>query len=261
VRTAARDLTFAALTFAAVLAPWWAHSALLYGRFVPLDTTAGLNLAIGLGPGADGQWTWPRVAGLFDTDLRGVDVTTPAGSQEAATVAMAHVRAEPLAPVRLVPSKLASLLALEGREHAYLYSIGYLGDRDSRTVWSWGVAVLVAFPALLVMAVLGACMRQGLRPEGLRPCVCFAVAFGALHLVAFGDPRFHLPLVPVLAVLATGVSGWRAGAERRWLVPALLLVLWLGVAWVTQFDRYWTVLTDIAQPGGWTRSVPFIDLI
>lgn len=176
-------------------------------------------------------------------------------------MALAHVRAQPLEPLRLLPSKLASLLALEGREHAYLYSIGYLGDRSSRTIWMWGVAILIVFPALLVMAVLGACMRQGLRPEVRRPCVSFAVAFSALHLVAFGDPRFHLPLVPVLAVLATGIPGWRAGADRRWLVPGLLLLLWLVVAWVTQFDRYWTLLGDVAAPGGWMRPGQLIDLL
>ncbi len=49
-----------ATCFALTMTPWWVHNARLHGRFVPLDTTGGINLLIGSGPLANGHWTGRR---------------------------------------------------------------------------------------------------------------------------------------------------------------------------------------------------------
>jgi hypothetical protein len=36
-----------------------------------------------------------------------------------------------------------------------------------------------------------------------------------VHLIFFGEPRFHLPVTPVMAILAAPVWLWAAGLVRR----------------------------------------------
>ena len=83
----------------------------------------------------------------------------------------------------------------------------------------------------------------------------------ALSLVTFGEPRFHLPFVPVLAVLATGLAGWRAGVHRWRVVAALALLLFLAVVWSGQLANYLHYLRLMAEPDGWRRQLSFDDLL
>ena len=94
------------------------------------------------------------------------------------------------------------LWGLEGREHAWAYSNGYFGERDTRIVELWGWLLLVSFAPLAVLAVIGL-VRPGLLESvsGVHLAAILVVTT-ALHAISFGETRFHLPLVPILAVLA-----------------------------------------------------------
>lgn len=251
----------AGLLCVAILVPWWVHSARLYGRFVPLDTTGGLNLLIGTGPDADGRWHWRHVSALLAGPLSGVDVTTPEGAATASAIAMDHVRAQPLASVRILPRKLSGLLAVEGREQAMLYGTGYFGPRSSAVVRWWGLAVMAGFPLLWAAALAGMAVRRGLPPWLLASCGGFVVASVAMHLVAFGDPRFHMPLVPVLAVLASGLAGWRSGFVPWRAAAAVIVLCLLAGPWIAQVRTYHAALEHLAGPQGWESQVAFDDLL
>jgi 4-amino-4-deoxy-L-arabinose transferase-like glycosyltransferase len=251
----------AAVVFVLALTPWWIHNARLSGTFIPLDTTGGINLAIGSGPLANGHWDWANVVRLHSEYLNNIDITTPAGSDASAALALRHVRDHPIDAIRLVPGKVAALFALEGREHAYLYSFGYFGQRDPRTVRQWGVAILAAFPLLVIAAVVGCIVKGGVAERVLVPSALFLAATTAMHMVSFGDPRFHLPFVPVLAVLATGGARWRDGVHRWRLALLALLVVWLAIAWAAQLDTYRAALIKLAAPGGSSLALSFDDLL
>jgi 4-amino-4-deoxy-L-arabinose transferase-like glycosyltransferase len=253
--------TIAALSFCVVLAPWWAHNARLHGRFVPLDTTAGINFLIGTGPLASGQWDWSEVSRLHVEYLPGVDTTTPDGSDRAASLAARFMLEHPWRVASLVPAKLSGLMALEGREHAYLYSFGYFGPRHERSVWAWGVSILASFPLLVVAAIAGGVVRAGVSARVLAPCGLFLIVSVAMHLVSFGDPRFHLPFVPILAVLATGLERWRNGLVPWRAVAAAALIVLLAIAWRDQVAVYSEALRRLAAPGGWTTQLSFDDLL
>ena len=210
--------------FALTMMPWWLHNFRVHERFVPLDTTGGINLLIGSGPLATGRWDFENVARLQAEYLPGVDPTTPQGAAAASAAALAHLRASPLTVVALTPHKATGLLALEGREHAYLYSIGYFGALRPATVRAWGVATTVAFALLLGAAMVGLVKRDGIARAVLWPTATFLGASVVMHLVAFGDPRFHLPFVPLLAVLATGLSRGTAIVGWRLVVAIVVLV-------------------------------------
>lgn len=250
-----------ALGFAMVMLPWWLHGWRLHERFVPLDNTSGLNALIGNGPHATGRYRFSAVNRQQLELLEGLDPTTPEGSARAMTAAAAHVRAQPAEALRLIPAKLAFLLALEGNELAYLYSIGRFGDHDPGTVRLWGVAVMAAFPVVLAAGLGGLARRAGARAVAVRrAAVVYLAAAVALSAASFGEPRFHLPFVPVLAVLAAGLGA--SGAVQRWrLAGGAIVLLLLLPAWADQLRTYLGVLAALAAPGSWNRELPFDDLL
>ncbi len=161
----------------------------------------------------------------------------------------------------MIPAKLAGLFALEGREHAYLYSIGYFGpDHDDVIGW-WALVILASFPLLVLAAAAGVAVDGGVTRGVAAPALFFVAGTVVMHAASFGDPRFHLPLVPVLAVLATGLSRQprRMIATRvAWLV---VLYICLVPAWYAQLANYMDHLPVLTAPGGWRSHLSFDDLL
>jgi 4-amino-4-deoxy-L-arabinose transferase-like glycosyltransferase len=250
------------VAFAFVMLPWWLHNARLHGRFVPLDTSGGINMAIGNNPHASGTYRWREARHLYAMNLVPVEVATPASSDAAAAVAFRHIREHPGEFVRLVPRKLAALFALEGREHAYLYSLGFFGPRRAATLWMWSIALTSSFPLLLAAAVGGLAVRRGISPQVLVPALVFIAAIAMLHVMSFGDPRYHLPIVPVLAVLATGLARAVAnGVSPSRLASGVVIVALLATAWSAQLSTYRAALGKLTAPTGWNSQLSYDDLL
>jgi hypothetical protein len=95
----------------------------------------------------------------------------------------------------------------------------------------------------------------------LVPAVLLLAASAGMHVLSFGDPRFHLPFVPLLAVLATGISRWRAGVHAWRLVVAAAVFVWLASAWATQLATYAAALIRLVAPGGSSIALSFDDLL
>jgi 4-amino-4-deoxy-L-arabinose transferase-like glycosyltransferase len=260
-RYAAPRSALVVAAFAVTMLPWWMHNARLHGRFVPLDASGGINMAIGNNPNASGTYRWREARHLYAMNLTPVEVATPASSDRAAAFAMDYIRTHPARFVRLIPAKVAALFALEGRELALLYSLGFFGPREPATVWSWGLAVVVSFPLVLVAALAGLAVRGGVSADVGVPALLWMGTVIAMHLLSFGDPRYHLPMVPVLAVLATGLARATCGLGRVRVAGGLLMLLWLAFAWWSQFGIYLSALLKLATPDGWKSLLSYDDLL
>jgi hypothetical protein len=71
------------------------------------------------------------------------------------------------------------------------------------------------FFSMCVLAMVGAWVRR--RDAGVRLLVLAAGYFVALHTLLFvGNPRYHAPLYPILAILAAigGSALWRCYASK-----------------------------------------------
>jgi hypothetical protein len=83
----------------------------------------------------------------------------------------------------------------------------------------------------------------------------FVAATCALHVASFGESRFHLPLVPVLAVMASlafAPSGEPRGRRSRLRIAAAAIVLViLGVVWTSQAPELLGALERLRAPDGW----------
>lgn len=235
--------------FAIALAPWVQRNYAVYHRFVPTDTSSGFNALLGNYPGATGRHPGiPAVEAAAQTYWRDArnDVER---SDLGMKVAREFVRENPMRAARLAILKVGYLFGLEGREHAWGYSHHYQGRRDARTVWAWGIAIIISFPLLMIAASVGL-WRPGLaaNPAGVL-IVTTLLSVVALHIASFGDSRFHLPWIPLLAVLAARAV---APLERRsWTWARRVgLALWLlafALIWRSQAPELLDVLPRLAE--------------
>lgn len=244
------------------LLPWLVFTSRVAGGPL-LDATSGMNVLLGNNDTATGRLRLGDDAALHETYVSGA-ASVADGSARALRAGVAWAWTHPAATARLSVSKLAYLFGLEGREHAWAYGRSYFGPRASAVVTTWGVLLIVAFPALVLAAAWGVA-RAPMAWDRVHVAMGgFVVATAALHLVSFGESRFHLPLVPVLAVAAS-LGGGRvsaasaisapARAVRRVAAVAIVAVLALG--WAGQFGELAAALTRLRAPDGWTSAIPY----
>ncbi len=130
----------------------------------------------------------------------------------------------------------------------------------------WGALLMASFPLLVVAAALGLARARGAPghararggPEPVQVALgAFVVATIALHVASFGESRFHLPLVPVLAVAASLGAMPLASAPRARLVTAGAVVAMLAVVWAGQAPELLDALAALRSPNGWSTPRPY----
>lgn len=251
-----RRLLPGAAVLLAVLTPWLMFTTRVAGGPM-LDTTSGLNLLIGNHPGATGQLDMNAVPSLEDRHLRGA--ATPAEvNRRAVSAGVSWAVTHPVDWLRVAWRKLQFLFGLEGREHIWVFSVGYFGARAPAVVGIWGAALLVSFPLLCLAAL--ARLGRGLawHNPGIVALLVLVVSTAALHVISFGESRFHLPLIPALAIIAVlpgptePARGWRPALLVAWLVAGALLMTWLA-----QSSEALAALQALMAPDGWRTPRPY----
>lgn len=247
-RVALARLALLLVGFGLVLAPWVARNHALYGRVVLGETSWGFNVLLGHYPGATG-----RHPGLPAAEAAARNYLTGARddldrSDRGLREAWAFVRAQPGRTLTLAVRKVGYLLGVEGREHAWGYSYHVQGRRAPATVWAWGLAIIVSFPLLLSAAVVGG-WRPGEPPLPATDLIgTTALAVAGLHVLSFGESRFHLPWVPLVAVVAARALPGRRPLTWSWPRRVGLAVSLLGLValWAGQVPELLAVLPTLA---------------
>lgn len=238
-----------------VLAPWLVFTTRVAGGPL-LDATSGMNVLLGNHPAATGRLNMADDGPLRQRHVAGA-VSEADANARALRAGVAWMMAHPGASMRLAGAKVGYLLGLEGREHAWVYSVGYFGTRRPLTVTLWGGLLILSFPALVVAAALGlARARARLEPTNVA-LAAFVGATIALHVASFGESRFHLPLVPVFAVAASLGTVPLAGASRARLLAAGAAVAVLALVWTGQAPELLDALSVLCTPTGVTTPRPY----
>lgn len=238
-----------ALACAVTLGPWLRHTARVSGG-VMLDSASALNVLLGNNPRARERLQLADFGWVWETYLGGT-VDEADRNRRALGRSWQWIRENPVRALQLSATKIVYLWGLEGREHAWAYSNGYFGAREVRTVQAWGALLMAAFPLLALPAVIGM-LRPGLLEtlSGVHIAVMLALTT-ALHAISFSETRFHLPLVPMLAVLAArGVATTAPMTRARWSA-ALLIGLVLCLGWWAQFPELLESYARLTVPDGW----------
>lgn len=218
LRGTVRATALMAVGAALLVGPWTVRNIVTLDSPVVLTTAAGINLYQGHHVGASGGDVSP--AKLLDTyrPLRRpggeVDVNN-AGVKEAVHFAATH----PLSEVALAGKKLKELYAGDTGWLDLNEDFGHHPFIEPDVRDALRITADVYYFALLAVAGVGVLRWSRERGEGpLLPVVVILVWSGA-HIVTFGSPRYHVPVMPLLSLLAAYGLAWLpglvAGAGRR----------------------------------------------
>jgi 4-amino-4-deoxy-L-arabinose transferase-like glycosyltransferase/dienelactone hydrolase len=196
---ALRRTLAAALGMLAVVTPWTARNVAVMGAPIAVASSVGMSFLYTHNPHAEGKATLRHAAWRKEL-LRDLE-TLPQPQREVAEMqaglreGFAWMLANPGRELMLVPQRWLALFrhGHPGLEWAQQHDV----DR--------GLALLsdVTFYALLVLAAIGVpgtVARGGAGALALPLSVAYVLFLHGVLL--YGEPRYHAPLLPVLAVLA-----------------------------------------------------------
>lgn len=180
------------------IAPWTARNCVSVDGCLLLSANGGSNLAIGALPRGEGTYFQLRPSEGCPLTVVG-DAARDACWRRVARRAIAR---DPAGWLRRMPGKLAHTLEYE--RFVTSYAEDGAPGRWSPAARAWADRWLFtgAWRALLVLALLG--LATGGRPPGvIRQSLAVIAAVLGTHAVFFGGDRYHVPLVPFFAMLAS----------------------------------------------------------
>lgn len=190
----------AALTVVIVLVPWTIRNVRETGSFVLISTNLGDNLCISRHPGATGAFQSVSACVVRAKELTRPNYEVKENSTNIRR-ATRFVRDHPFSEARLV--LLRGYHTIKNDHDGLLASESYGTNRYISSAWRRGLEIVadgylfaaLAFGLLAVPAFVGRA-----RPWHLFFLLA-ATALAVQPLVFFGDPRFHVPVLPFLAVM------------------------------------------------------------
>jgi 4-amino-4-deoxy-L-arabinose transferase-like glycosyltransferase len=230
--------------YAVVVAPWAIRNTRLQGTLTIVDTMGGINLRMGNYEYTPDDRMWDAVALTGDkswvhgieTDLAGQTVTEGRKEKWAQRKAIEFMLANPGLTLRRSLIKFADFWGLE-RE----FMAGIEQGLYHPPVWFQilaSAAILLAYVAIVLAGAAGIWLAA---PDDWRlhavMLLPLLVITGA-HTIVFGHSRYHLPLMPILAVYAAALVSARAPARaldrRPIFAAAACMVVLLVTIWIRQ---------------------------
>jgi 4-amino-4-deoxy-L-arabinose transferase-like glycosyltransferase len=245
-----------ALGIALAMSPWIIRNYVMFGRWMPLETTAGITFLMAHYEGATGRYF---VSDWQTVHERYLDQAPDefARNAEAYRLGLEYIKRDPWRILALVPWRVGYLLDIEGREHLWLYTNGYFGPRSPALVKGFAWVIAAAFPLLVTATVINVTFGPPLQSHS-QILIGWVLAVMIVQLLTiYGDPRFHLPLVPFLAILA--VRPWTASPSKSSLGRAIGVMVLIAVVlwWGSRVPGQLRAIADAAAPNGWQSPKPY----
>lgn len=230
--------------YALVVGPWAVRNTKLQHVVTIVDTMGGMNLRMGNYEFTPDDRMWDAVAlsgerswvhGI-SSDLPNQSITEGQKEKWAQQKAIAYMRANPGVTLRRAFIKFADFWGLE-RE----FMAGVQNNFYAPPAWfqvTGSLAFVLGYVAIVIAGAVGIWLAA---PADWRLHVLLLlpilVTMGA-HTIVFGHSRYHLPLIPLLAVYAAALVAARAPAyrlaHRPLLVGAAVTVTVLLSVWIRQ---------------------------
>jgi hypothetical protein len=241
-------IVFAA-AMVAVLAPWTIRNFIVFRQFVLLETKGGVNFWLGNSPYTPNDFirnVWKT--GVREPMLAALPADEIARDRAGYDLGESFVTREPLTFIARMPSKFADFWGFERNlvDAAQATRNGKGGGWNSLAKFAADFVSDAAYVLLVVLAVAGLAFAREDRWQVL--IGGFIVYFVFVHMVVFGDGRFHLPLIPFLALYAAWFVVNRAEGAR-WLrgrsirgLTALVLTVVFAMVWAHEIVAAWVEL-------------------
>jgi 4-amino-4-deoxy-L-arabinose transferase-like glycosyltransferase len=201
-RSAARRFVVVAGFALLLVTPWTIRNAIQMNAFVPISTNAGVDLWIGHHDGASGRGQMADALVYSRPDLDSV-AGEVAVNAEGFRQAIRFALEQPLTELELLPRKLYYLYYHD--EEGLRWNDGHGGQPwMDPNVWRFlrWLSNAYYYGALALFAAGVAMAWKRLPIPALTLVASTIVYWTAVHLVFFGDPRFHAPAMPLFAIFA-----------------------------------------------------------
>jgi 4-amino-4-deoxy-L-arabinose transferase-like glycosyltransferase len=220
-RPALRSTAIALLAAAAVIAPWTIRNAVELHAFVPISTNSGAALRAGHAPDSTGttMWTGDDVNGVYMWEMMRRPDWEVAAYREYTRRAIRYAFTHPQHELELTGAKIYHLFRSDSGVIPWLTTLGATPIRPQALEDALWRVFDYSYYILLFAAV--ALVPVWLRRHADRLLLVNVVLLWTLfHVVFLGEPRYHVPLYPVLAIAAVG-GVWMAfttslAALERW---------------------------------------------
>jgi hypothetical protein len=274
LRDALANFAIIVVITAVMVTPWCIRNYRVTGQFVYLDTRTGYNLYIGYHEDADGRF---NMAAATELARRGIDhVLSDDGRSEVVMhnwgkqQAVEFIKANPGRCLALVPLRIAHFWNLEHNMFLVAYSWDPVGELPVPVLALLMFLLVTPFAFLAIFAVIGVVFAQRI---GLRFALLLLVLayFTALSAAVFGEARLHLPLIPLVAMLAASgllsitrikiaLSSTDTAIRRtafRKAVLVLVLVAGLTATWGYGIHYSIPKWQAVFAPGGNKAQLPY----
>ena len=222
-----------------VVAPWAIRNSLLFGHFTGIESAIGYDLYLGYHPQGTGTFQYPQSLDLMtmmndaERDQIGIQKT------------LEFIKADPGRVFYLFFRRSGYFFGLERRALTFFYSNDYFGLIFAPVLG--GIFALFCLPFVLISTsgVAGLALTPW-RKENWLMAIFFA-GYISPHLLIIAEDRFHLTIVPFLAILSAQcwTGGWSSmrqlwvvsKAGRVALVLAACAILFLLANWGLELWR------------------------
>jgi len=252
--------------------PWSIRNTLLYDEFVFVESSMGFNFYLGYHPAGTGTFD-SDIAVEFLEEIGAFD--EPSLDTEKASHSLGMERGlgfitdDPARAAWLLLSKLSHLLRLDKRVLLYFYSNNFLGELPPLVLLLIFLVICTPWVVVLLLSVPGMVMSGLTRDRTL--VYLLLVYLVGVHVLIMTEPRFHLVMVPFLALFAAqGVRALRSAGgnlrvceaavrrNARWgLVLTAALVALLLLNWAYELNVDQEKLRLLFSPGGNTARFTY----
>ena len=248
-----------ALTVLILVAPWIIRNSLLHHKLTGIESSMGYNLYLGYHPEGNGSFIFCPSLDLIP--ILDDDARDELGTQKA----LAFIRAEPGRFLPLALNRLGFFFGLEKRALIYFYSNNLLGYLPKSFLLALAGIFLLPFVFVAASATLGLALTR-LNPGVILLCLLLFI-FTLPHVLILSEDRFHLALLPYLAILAAQAwtGGWRTFSSR-WqesltgkiaISVAVVVILFLFMNWGFELSRDADKIAALLGPNGNQTYFPY----
>lgn len=243
-----------------VCAPWIARNSMLHGRLTGIESSLGYNLYMGYHPESTGTFRYGISLDLMPIidDARRDDIGT--------NKAIGFIRDDPARVPVLALRRLGHFFGLERRGLTSLYSADFFGYIPPPWLALLALVFVLPFAIVSASSLFGMALADWRRPEISLVGLVIA-CYLAPHVLILAEDRFHMALLPFLAVFAArfwdgGIAEVRTalrspGAGRTLALLACVGVVSLLFTWGGELARDVDTLAVLFGPDGNTTMVPY----
>jgi hypothetical protein len=192
-----RGALLLALAFVLTITPWIIRNSLLHQKLTGIETSMGYNLYLGYHPQGNGSF-------VFGPSLDLLPILDDAERDRIGTrKAIEFIQAQPERFIPLAINRLGFFFGLEKRVLMYFYSNNIIGYVPLPWLLTISAILLLPFVIISISAAFGLAYLRW-KPEHILLILLF-VGYVLPHVLILSEDRFHLALVPYIAILAAQV--------------------------------------------------------